>query len=205
MIAFNNSHFKWLAIASLNLGLVAGVIAIKAHPNELTHNAEAISNRLTDIQTQLITIREEVKKPGERVDLSSIKQDFNKLTALIEQIKTKDENQLNQLLNDNRNELSQKLDAIHQGINTLDKKQNPIKYFPATALPFKILSIDSIQQVNVASVVYDYKTFPLEKGEILVGWTVLHIDFSKQRIELENNEKERVVVTLESDEGEQHA
>ena len=65
------------------------------------------------------------------------------------------------------------------------------------SLPFAIVSIDSIQQVPVASVTYDYKTIPLEKGDALAGWKVVSVDYSKQRLELENAQSERVLVTHE--------
>jgi hypothetical protein len=200
MILFNAST-KWIAIAALNLVLVVGMIFIIERPVDSTKDTEIISTRLNDIQSQLINLQKEVKRPSEKIDLSSINQDFNKLASLIEKLKSKDD----QLITDNRTELTHKLDAIHKVINTLDKKQNPVKYLPASVLPFKVLSIDSIQQVNVASVTYDFKTFPLEKGDKLIDWTVVNVDFGKQRLELENSKKERVMVTLDTEQGDQNA
>lgn len=200
MILFNNPTMKWLAIGTVYLALVVGIMLIKDHPADSTKDTEIISTRLNDIQSQLINLQKEVKKPNEKIDLSSIDQDFDKLEALIEQLKSNN----NQILNENRNELTHKLDSIHEVVNTLDKKQNPVKYLPVSILPFKVLSIDSIQQVNVASVTYDFKTIPLEKDDTLIGWTVVQVDFGKQLLELENSNKERVVINLDTEEG-QHA
>ncbi|HAT2079976.1 hypothetical protein [Legionella pneumophila] len=194
-----------LSIASLSLALIGGVVLIKCHYMGKTNDTEIITTRLNDIQAQLGNLQLTAGKPNEKVDLSAINQDFNKLATLIEQLKTKDDNTINQLITENRAELSQKLDALHEVINSLDKKQHPVKYLPITALPFKIISIDSIQQVSVATVTYDFKTIPLEKSDKLANWTVLQIDFGQQRIELENSSKERVVVTMEADLGEQNA
>ncbi|WP_447531300.1 hypothetical protein, partial [Legionella pneumophila] len=184
---------------------MGGVVLIKSHYMGKTNDTEIITTRLNDIQAQLGNLQLTAGKPNEKVDLSAINQDFNKLATLIEQLKTKDDNTINQLITENRAELSQKLDALHEVINSLDKKQHPVKYLPITALPFKIISIDSIQQVSVATVTYDFKTIPLEKSDKLANWTVLQIDFGQQRIELENSSKERVVVTMEADLGEQNA
>lgn len=200
MILFNNPTMKWLAIGTVYLALVVGIMLVKDHPADSTKDTEIISTRLNDIQSQLINLQKEVQKPNEKIDLSSIDQDFDKLEALIEQLKSNN----NQLLNENRNELTHKLDSIHEVVNTLDKKQNPVKYLPVSILPFKVLSIDSIQQVNVASVTYDFKTIPLEKDDTLIGWTVVQVDFGKQLLELENSNKERVVINLDTEEG-QHA
>ncbi|HAU1882023.1 TPA: hypothetical protein JBJ86_17435, partial [Legionella pneumophila] len=74
---------------------------------------------------------------------------------------------------------------------------HPIKYLPINTLPFKVISIDCIQQVSVATVAYNFKTVPLEKSDQLAGWTVLSIDFGLQRMELENGNKEHVVVKMD--------
>lgn len=194
-----------LSIASLSLVLISGVILIKCHYMGKTKDTEIITTRLNDIQAQLGNLQQAARKPDEKVDLSAINQDYNKLATLIEQLKSKDDNTINQLITENRAELSHKLDALNMVINSLDKKQHPVKYLPVTALPFKVISIDSIQQVSIATVTYDFKTIPLEKSDKLANWTVLKIDFGQQRIELENTNKERVVVTMEADLGDQNA
>ena len=187
---------QWLSLLSLNLTL--GIAAILLLP-KTSHEPGSINNRLNEIQSQLTTLQQAVKAPVEKIDLSSINQDFNRLATLISELKTKDEGKLNQLVVESRTQLSNKLDAMHTVINSLDKKHHPIKYLTVSALPFKIISIDSIQQVGVASVAYDYKTIPLERSDALAGWTVLSIDFGKQKIELENINKEHVVVALEGE------
>lgn len=67
---------------------------------------------------------------------------------------------------------------------------------PASQLPFKVLSIDSIQEVPVASIAYHYKTQAMEKGDALAGWTVFEINYAKQTIEFENTDKAHVLVRL---------
>ncbi len=198
-------HHKYLLAAGLGLVVTCGIVCIKYHSPLKTQNSEAITNRLDTIQAQLGIVHQEIKKPSEVVDLTVINQDFNKLTSLIEQFKSNDEATLNRLINEHRTELAQKLDSLHDMVTTLDKKQHPIKYLPVTSLPFKIISIDSIQQVSVATVAYNFKTTPLEKSDNLAGWTVINIDFGLQRMELENSNKEHVVVTLDVMQGESNA
>lgn len=180
-----------LGITGIGLMLIGSFVLVNGGGK--TKDTTIITTRLNDIQTQLGTLQKEAIKPPEKV------QDFDKLAILIEQLKSKDEHTISQLISDNRAELSHKLDELHELFNSLDKKQHPVKYLPATALPFKILSIDSIQQVSVATVTYDFKTIPLEKNDKLANWTVLLIDFGQQRIEFENRNKERVVVSMEAD------
>lgn len=194
-------HHKYLLAAGLGLVVTCGIVCIKYHSPLKTQNSEAITNRLDTIQAQLGIVHQEVKKPTEVVDLTTINQDFNRLASLIEQLKNNDDH----LINEYRAELAQKLDSLHDMVTALDKKQHPIKYLPVTSLPFKIISIDSIQQISVATVAYNFKTTPLEKSDNLAGWTVINIDFGLQRMELENSNKEHVVVTLDVMQGEPNA
>jgi phosphoglycerate-specific signal transduction histidine kinase len=117
---------KWLGLIALNIMLITGGFYLLALP--IPHNTtdvSAIDTRLNDIQSRVISLQNEVKKPVEKIDIKEINQDFNKLTALIEQLKSKDDAQLNQLVHDSRVDLSNKLYAIHQTIDSLDKKALP--------------------------------------------------------------------------------
>jgi len=196
---------KYLLASGLGLTLVGVIVGINYFPTNKTNDSDVISHRLDTLQAQLGTLHEEVKKPVEIVDLIAINQDFHKLTSLIEQLKNHNETDLNRLINDNRAELTQKLDVLREMVMSLDKKQHPIKYLPASNLPFKVISIDSIQQVSVATVAYNFKTVPLEKSDQLAGWTVLSIDFGLQRMELENGHKEHVVVRMDVLQGDSDA
>ncbi|HAU1107380.1 TPA: hypothetical protein ACT9A3_000052 [Legionella pneumophila] len=196
---------KYLLVGSLGLTLAGAMVGINYFPTNKTNDTDVISHRLDTLQAQLGALHKEVKKPVETVDLATINQDFQKLTSLIEQLKNHDETDINRLINDNRAELTQKLDVLREMVTALDKKQHPIKYLPASSLPFRVISIDSIQQVSVASVAYNFKTVPLEKSDQLAGWTVLSIDFGLQRMELENANKEHVVIKMDVLSGESDA
>lgn len=187
---------RWLAIIPVGIFLVGGMWFVKARIPETTSSNKQIETHLLKIESGLSQLQGQIKSSAAPIDLSPVNQELKNLTALMEQLKSKDDNQLNQLITENSSELTHKLDAIHQVINDLDKRQHSVKYLPDTALPFKVVSIDSIQQVSVATITYDFKTIPLEKTDTLAGWTVLQIDFGKQRLELENRNKERVLVKL---------
>lgn len=196
---------KYLWAGGLGLTLAGVIVGINYSPTNKMNDSDVISHRLDTLQAQLGALHEEVKKPVETVDLTAINQDFHKLTSLIEQLKNHNETDINRLINDNRTELTQKLDVLREMVRSLDKKQHPIKYLPINTLPFKVISIDSIQQVSVATVAYNFKTVPLEKSDQLAGWTVLSIDFGLQRMELENGNKEHVVVKMDVLQGESDA
>lgn len=188
-MTINPLPLKFVILLSLNVALGIGCILLQPKTNqELAY--------IKDIQSQLNNLEQSFKKPAEKVDLSAINQDFKHLESLIDELKTKDDSQFNQLVIDSRTQLENKLDAMHSVINSLDTKQHPIKYLTVNDLPFEVVSIDSIQQVSVANVAYDYRTIPLEKSDVLAGWTVIAVDFSRQKIEFENDKKEHVVVAM---------
>lgn len=185
---------KWIIWFSFHIVMGAGLLLVLSKINP---GPSSINNSLGEIQSQLMSLQHIIKTPTEKTDLSAINQDVNRLETVIHELKTKNDDQLNKLVVESQTQLANKLDAMHTAINSLDKKQHPIKYLDRTALPFNVISIDSIQQVSVASVAYDYKTIPLEKSDVLAGWTVLSVDFGQQTIEFENSSKEHVLIALE--------
>ena len=189
---------KYILITLLSMGVIETLLLVKYQlsTKNTQNDGTQIVTRLNDIQRQLNTLQIETQQPHTPEGLRAINQDLNKLIALIEQQKSKDVQTLNQLITEDRATLTHKLDALHEVVNSLDKKQHPIKYLPASKLPFKILSIDSIQQISVATVAYSFKTLPLEQSDTLAGWTVLNIDFGQQHMELEKTNKERVLFRM---------
>ena len=165
-----------------------------------------MSQRASSPTPELKAIQHAIENtPIPKLDLSPIKAEVSALATLIKQMQNEDEASLNTLLSNTKTELKSKLDAIHNTIIALEEKQHPIKTLPETALPFKIISIDSLQHISVATAAYDFKTTALEKGDMLAGWKVLDVDFSTQSMEFENEDEAHVKVRLRDQTGEEHA
>ncbi len=201
-VTFRMTWGAWKWLTQLLLNMILAVAFVLLLP-KFSHEPNHVHEQLIEIQSELGSLQQAIKAPAEKIDFSSINQDFNRLTSLIGELKSKDADQINQIVKEGQTQLVSKLEAMNTVITSLDRKQHPITYLPSTALPFKVISIDSIQQVSVASVEYDFKTIPLEKSDALAGWTVLSVEFGQQKIEFENGQKERVVMVL--DEVDQHA
>lgn len=196
---------KTLTFIVLGLAMTTGTIAglatkqVDAPNPQMESNTNLVVARLNALQTQVMSLQEVVKKPLPDRDLSIISEKINQLSTRFEQLKSVDPELLNQRLGETithtESALGDKLNAIQNMVSHLETKQTPNTYLKPDALPFKVVSIDSIQQVAVASIAYDFKTVPMEKGDSLAGWKVVRVDYGKQRIELENNKKERVLLT----------
>ncbi|HFS6879477.1 TPA: hypothetical protein ACH1MH_000030 [Legionella pneumophila] len=182
---------KWLFLVLLN-ALVVLVVCFKSQPVKTqVQDLSALENRLSAIESKL---RQPVKGP----DLTPINHNLKQLSQFIQQLQNKDDHQLGELFSTGQVAIKKQLDGIVELLTRLDDQKNPIKTLPASSLPFQVLSIDSIQDVSVASVAYVYKTQALEKGDSLAGWTVIQIDFARQSIEFENADKVHVSLTLKS-------
>lgn len=179
---------KWLSLLALNVLLIAFVCVKNQSP--ANHNElNILGEQLTSIQTQL-------KQPVEQPDLSPITQNLNQLNNFVQQLKNKDEHQLGEIFTTEQDAIKKQLEGITDLLRHLDEKKQPVKMLSASQLPFKVLSIDSIQEIPVVSIAYHYKTQALEKGDTLAGWIVFEIDFAKQIIEFENADKAHVLVHL---------
>ena len=180
---------KWLSLMGFNLILVFMVCVQKTPVQSQIQDLSSLESRLKVIESKL---NQPVKAP----DLSPINQNLQQLGQFIQQLNNKDDHQLGELFSTGQVALKKQLDGIAELLNKLDEQKHPVKTLSVTALPFQVLSIDSIQEVSVASVAYDFKTQALELGDSLAGWTVAHLDFAKQVIEFENQDKAHVRLSL---------
>ena len=183
---------KWLSLLILN-GLLVVFVCVKNQAPLNSNELNALGERLTIIQTQL-------KLPAEQPDLSPITQNLKQLGEFVQQLQNKDDHQLGDLFTTEQIAIKKQLESITDLLRHLDDKKQPVKMVPVSQLPFKVLSIDSIQEVSIASVSYHYKTQALEKDDSFAGWKVFEIDFAKQIIEFENADKSHVLVRLNQQE-----
>ncbi|WP_412755190.1 hypothetical protein [Legionella pneumophila] len=183
---------KWLSLLVLNI-LLIGFVYVKNQAPTNNQELNTLSEQLASIQTQL-------KQPLEQPDLSPITQNLKQLNSFIQHLQNKDEHQLGEMFTTEQGVIKKQLEDITDLLRHLDEKKQPVKMLSSAQLPFKVLSIDSIQEVSIASIAYHYKNQALEKGDDLAGWTVFEIDFAKQTIEFENADKAHVLVRLNQQE-----
>lgn len=184
---------KWFLLVMLNT-LVVLLVCLESQPvNTQVQDLSFLEKRLSAIESKLV---QPVKSP----DLSPINRNLKQLGQFIQQLQNKDDHQLGELFSTGQVAIKKQLDGIATLLSRLDEQKHPMKTLPVSSLPFQVLSIDSIQDVSVASVAYNYKTQALEKGDSLAGWTVVQIDFARQFIAFENADKAHVSLSLKSSE-----
>lgn len=187
-----NSIPKWLPVIFAGVPVIVGLITI-----------HQITPKTTDSKPELQAIQRAIEHvPTPKIDLSPIRAEVAELVALIQQRKDSDAASFNTLVNDIKTELASKFENIEATIASIENKAHVVKLLPASSLPFKVLSIDSLQHVGVATVAYGFKTTALEVGDSLAGWKVQEVDFAKQQMVLSNDEGE---VRLQLNRGEAYA
>lgn len=185
----------------LSAACLSAFLGYLSAPKELIsehHEEVALQKFLNDWQVKMQKTMDELSnKPLPALDLSAVSQEILALSKNFDAFRETQAKTLSDSLIHTQSALGQELTSIKEVVTHLDDKKEPVKYVPIKSLPFSVVSIDSIQHVPVASISYDYKTIPLEKGDSLAGWKVVQVDYGKQRIELENGRHERALVTQE--------
>ncbi|HAU2510329.1 TPA: hypothetical protein ACTUT5_000187 [Legionella anisa] len=184
--------FKWISLLAVNALLI---VCVCVKQQSVTNH-----NELNTFSKQLASIQSQFKQPVEQPDLSPITQNLKQLNTFIQQLQNKDDHQLGEMFTTEQVAIKKQLDGITDLLRHLDEAKQPVKMLPANQLPFKVLSIDSIQEVPIASIAYHYKTQAMEKGDALAGWTVFELNYAKQTIEFENIDKAHALVHLKQQE-----
>lgn len=181
---------KWL-LSGLSLFLLF-LLALQSQPK--TNSGSDVHL----IEEKIVALQNELSKQQVAPDLTPITQNIKQLEGFIQQLKNKDEHQLGELFSTEQASIKKQLDSIIELMQHLDKQQNPISMLPPNQLPFQVLSIDSVQEIPLASVRYHYKNQVMEESDSLAGWKVIKLDFAKQYIEFANKDKTHSVVRLEA-------
>lgn len=180
---------KWLALIALNL-IIFITILLKSY------TVTTPTPDLSPVTTQLSSISKKLDAPSSSTDLNPVTRELTQLKNLIQQLQLKDSHQLGDLFSTGQGEMKKQLIQVVNLLAKLDEQKHPIKRLPVSTLPFKVISIDSIQDSSVASVAYNYKTQAIEQGDSLAGWKVIQLNFIKQLVEFENSDKSHVLVHL---------
>lgn len=181
---------KWLCLFTLNILLVL-LCAVQFSLNSTQ------KKHITNLEQKIITLQQQLSQKKSAPDLTPITQNIKQLELFIQQLQHQDNHQLGELFSNEQASIKKQLDNIIELVRHLNTQKHPVKMLPPNQLPFQVLSIDSIQEIPVASVRYHYHTNALEPGDTLAGWKVIRIDFAKQTIEFANQEKIHSIVQLE--------
>lgn len=167
-------------------------VEVSAKTDETT---KLMARQLQEIQTQLANLKQEVEKPKKPVNLAPLEQQIYKLGNALEAAKSTNNGTTSQLLNENK-ALAEKLDTVKLTLSQLNQTQNPVEYLEPSALPFKVLAIDNIQEQAVLAIEYNFHPVALERGDEIAGWKVLNLDYGQQLVEFINKDNAHIQLSM---------
>jgi hypothetical protein len=196
----NNSVFKSLTLAGV--GFITA-LALTGQKKEVVHTSvnndmsayKLLAEKMDDIQVQIGRVKEEVQKPKEKVDLSSLNQNIQSISGEIRNIKSETTKAIFKTAEQNL-DLSKKIDDVKVEVKGISSNAGEIKYIDPKQIPFEVFSIDYVQSSPVVSIRYHYQNYDLEVGEVLAGWKVVSLNYVTQEAEFENINKEHAHLNL---------
>lgn len=201
---------KVLISAVLGLILVVFIIFLFFHESKKhktadkakvtqTTNSYFLGKQLNDIAVKLAKIQTDLAKNTGVLDLDPIKEQIKQLTTQTQELSDKSSKLISKQIHDSTEQLKTELNIIKAKLTMLQQEKQKIAYLKPADLPFSIVSLDNIQQNNVVTVSYDYKTIPLNIGDYLAGWKLINADFANQKAEFinqKNQKNQHVIVDL---------
>jgi hypothetical protein len=154
------------------------------------------SEDLSIIGVQVASLTESLNNEHSVVEFDVIRKSLDKMSRQIQEMKDKNDDSLTLLIQVQGDKTNQKLDSLQAGIDALQINENKVIYLHEQELPFLLESVDLIQQQQVVTVRYDYKSQPLDVGYSLAGWELISADFSKQRAEFRNHKQQHIIINL---------
>lgn len=154
-----------------------------------------ITKHLQNISGQLVALERHL----DRKDLDNrtvIKHKLAELASQTRQLSARSEKTIEQQVSSATLPLRKQLTKINEQLFYLQKQQKHIKYLAVHALPFKVVSIDNIQQNNVVTINYNHTVFALEVDSYLAGWKLIEADFASQKCQFVNGKQQHVAVDL---------
>lgn len=196
----NNTAFKSFVLVGVgflsSLVLIGSKKEIVAPSNNNDMSAyKLLAEKMDDIQVQIGRVKEEVKKPKEKVDLSSLNQNIQSISGEIRNIKSETTRAIFKTTEQNQY-LSKKIDDVKVEVKGISSNVGEIKFVSPKQIPFEVFSIDYVQSSPVVSIRYHYQNYDLEVGEVLAGWKVVSLNYVTQEAEFENKNKEHAHLHL---------
>jgi len=153
---------------------------------------------LSEIKKQEAKIESEVAHKKTTVNLNPLVDQLNQLQNSLSQLSNEKAN--NKTLIESQNKkVEASLATLMQEMGRLQKSLKPVVYLDSSKLPFRVLSIDQVQQQPLITVFYHQTYIPIQRGDTLSGWTLVKVDYGHQTVEFENKAHQFIRVVLKGE------
>ena len=202
-------YLKFLVL-NLMLILVIGLLTfifinimhvhMSKNSGDITQNKPStqyiFTQKLDDIQGRLSVIEQSLRSDKSQKNMSQLEVKLQGLNQNIQTLSNNNAQAIESSLSSNSDKLQQQISQLSHNIAELKQSMQKTIYLKSSALPFKVISIDSIEAQNVVTVAYDYKNVPLEQHDALAGWALLKADYALQTADFVNSKQQHVFISL---------
>lgn len=164
----------------------------------ITHVPPPLASEITVLDQQLNEIVDKLSTVEENLTSNSaVSADQLKATiAELQVLSVKSDKLITDAIAAQTNQVQTQLTDIQKQLKVLVNTREHHKFVPTTVLPFKVLAIDNIQQVDTVFIEYDHTQLPMQPGDGVAGWTLLHANSANLTATFENKQHEYVQINL---------
>ncbi|MEO8964503.1 MAG: hypothetical protein ABI370_07520 [Gammaproteobacteria bacterium] len=147
--------------------------------NSVLHDVESNPSNTKQQQIALQSLEKNISSAQKAMTDVAKSTDIQKISNQISLVKDDIDSQMSDIKN-----------AVSKNINTKE-------YLDASALPFRVISVDVIAGQYYVSVEYANHVSPLSVGDSLVGWRVVDADYDAGISEFTNEKNQFIKVSLQ--------
>lgn len=191
-----------IAIALVIVAVSVCIMVVLKHTTKTSPQEYAtttnpyLNKKLSEFEESLAMVAKKVEQSDTKNHSKQLQQELQQLEHNLQTIsQTGAQTQTN--LAATSQDLHTQLHKLEESLQELKDTTKKTIYLKADTLPFAVIAIDTIQHQSVVTIDYDYKTFPMEKGDKLAGWQLVSIQYREQVAEFVNDKQEHVVIHLE--------
>lgn len=167
-------------------------------------NQEQTINQLNKIEAQIKGLKMQEGKNPAMMNLSAdkITSIHNKLMQLwqyVDDLATHQDAQHTQaIVVSTGNDMDSHINSMRVLLKQIKRQITPVRYLPAKALPFKVVSVRGINGVLNAIIQSQGEYIPLVKNETYGDWQLIQVSYDPQETIFENKAKQMVKMQISS-------
>jgi hypothetical protein len=172
-------------------------------PNaSLSQNLDTHDNpsqeQINDIISKLANIELAVNTHKGDDQIESITNALKNLEQQTEAIASHNKDDMVDNIDRNTTQLQDQLKKISDELKALKESHTHHTYVDSQYLPFKVISIDNLQENTMVTIHYAHRDIPVMVGDSMAGWTLIDASFSSQKATFTNKASNFVLVNLVS-------
>jgi len=155
-----------------------------------------LSEQLTDISAKLGSVEQKISGGHAYVNLDQVRMKLSDLHAEVTSLAAQSNQLITRQIRASTDQLQSELVTIKKELALMSNKKLHHHQLSASSLPFKVVSIDNIQQSEVVTINYVHRIVPLEIGDALAGWTLISASNVDQKAQFRNQNDNYVSLNL---------